>query len=218
MKIVLLYLTVFLFLLAGKSLAELSISEKDVIVEGRQNSGLLRKEIMFRNLGSKDIRVLGATGSCGCIISSVEKRSYSPNEEGKLILTIDSTKSLGTEVKKVLLSTDDPEKPLLEIPITLKIDPLIAISPRKVIWLKGEPLQAKTIELNVSADKEIKIIGVTSTINSVFPKLDVSDERNKHYTLTIDPSDVKGATKAVLRLETSSPELKYDYITAEIQR
>ncbi|HET6891310.1 MAG TPA: hypothetical protein VFH31_09430, partial [Pyrinomonadaceae bacterium] len=73
------------------------------------------------------------------------------------------------------------------------------------------------VEIAVADDEELTIVGVSSTVNSVFPKLDVSKSSEGTYRLDIDPKDVKGATKAIIRLETDSPKLKYDYVAVDIR-
>jgi hypothetical protein len=188
-----------------------------ITVEGAQNSGALRKKITFKNESSSPVKLLGVTPSCGCMVSDFQKKSYAPGDTGELTIIVDSSKVSGKEVKKLLLSTDDAERPLVDVAINLDIAPLIDISPRRLYWTKTEPLSAKSIDLEVK-NGDFRIVSVSSTMSSIFPKLDVSNSENSKYSLTVDPSSVKGPTKAILRIETDSESFKYDYIAVVVDR
>jgi hypothetical protein len=151
------------------------------------------------------------------MVSDFQKKAYSPGETGELTIIVDSSKVSGKEVKKVLLSTDDADRPLVEVAVNLDIAPLIEASPRRLYWTKSESLSPKNVDLQVR-NGDFKIVSVSSTMSSVFPKLDVSNSDNHKYSLVVDPSGVKGPTKAILRIETDSEKFKYDYISVIVDR
>jgi hypothetical protein len=111
--------------------ASLAVLDLPITVEGTQNSGALRKKITFKNESSSPVKLLGVTPSCGCMVSDFQKKSYAPGDTGELTIIVDSSKVSGKEVKKLLLSTDDAERPLVDVAINLDIAPLIDISPRR---------------------------------------------------------------------------------------
>lgn len=209
--------TCIIFASSAVCSAGLVVLDLPVSVAGAQNSGALRKTITFKNESTDPVKLLGVTPSCGCMVSDFQKKAYSPGETGELTIIVDSSKVSGKEVKKVLLSTDDADRPLVEVAVNLDIAPLIEASPRRLYWTKSESLSPKKADLQVR-NGDFKIVSVSSTVSSVFPQLDVSNSDNHKYSLTVDPSGVKGPTKAILRIETDSETFKYDYISVIVDR
>ncbi len=213
----LLFLTLILI---TSSLAFSAIEPVPTVVQvaGKQNSGIITKEVTLKNTGNTDVKVLAAVASCGCMVSSVDKKLFKPGESGLLTVSVDSSKTVGSQVKKVMISTDDPVKPLIELPVRVTIEEIVQVSNKRVLWARGEQLVPKSVEVRVELKSKLNIVGVSSSVDEIFPKLKASMEDKELYYVELLPSKNKRSVSATIRLETDSVEMPYVYFNAQIEK
>ena len=75
----------------------------------------LRKEFRLRNLGDDALVIERISRSCGCTAASIEVTALPPGESTPLRITVETRDASGTVEHEVLVRSNDPETPTLEI-------------------------------------------------------------------------------------------------------
>ena len=75
----------------------------------------LRKEFRLRNLGDDALVIERISRSCGCTAASTEVTALPPGESTPLRITVETRDASGTVEHEVLVRSNDPETPTLEI-------------------------------------------------------------------------------------------------------
>ena len=139
-------------------------------------------------------------------------------EEGKRYeLTISTNPALkpGTYYQTLRLLTDDGKVPEMEIPLELKVIPLVFISPNAIL-LPRMPIAGEAnvgnlpfIYVRKIRDGGLEIKKVSSTLPFLKPQISTEAEGQAYkITLTVDKSKIKspGEFKGTIRVETNDPE------------
>ncbi len=77
----------------------------------------LRKEFRLRNAGDRDLVLQPIRSSCGCTAAIAGATTVAPGHSTPLAVELKTWTYRGRIVKKVLVPSNDPETPLLEIQI-----------------------------------------------------------------------------------------------------
>jgi hypothetical protein len=75
----------------------------------------LRKEFRLRNLGDDALVIERISRSCGCTAASTEVTDLPPGKSTPLRITVETRDAAGTVEHQVLVRSNDPETPILEI-------------------------------------------------------------------------------------------------------
>jgi hypothetical protein len=84
-------------------------------------SRTLHKEFVVRNWGDQDLVIEKISTSCGCTAALAAARIVRPGRSTVLRVKIDTRRDLGRVVRSVVLKTNDPAKPLLELKLDLTV-------------------------------------------------------------------------------------------------
>jgi hypothetical protein len=82
----------------------------------------LRKEFRLRNAGDQDLVLQDVRTSCGCTAAIVGKTTLAPGGSTPLSVSLKTGGSRGRIVKSVLVPSNDPKTPLLEIKIEATVE------------------------------------------------------------------------------------------------
>jgi hypothetical protein len=90
---------------------------------GRVRPGkLFRQSFTLGNYGSSTLALASALGDCECLrIEGPERRTLEPGESTKLVVVFASRRYRGRVERKLTLRSNDPERPLLEVPIAATV-------------------------------------------------------------------------------------------------
>ena len=114
-------LVVFALVLAATAIAEESRGprirvEPESFDFGKVLPGrTLRKEFRLRNLGDDALVIERISRSCGCTAAATEATALPPGESTPLRITVETRDASGTVEHEVLVRSNDPETPTLEI-------------------------------------------------------------------------------------------------------
>jgi hypothetical protein len=75
----------------------------------------LRKEFRLRNLGDEALVIERISRSCGCTAAAIDVTTLRPGESTPLRVTVETRAAPGTVEHQVLVRSNDPETPILEI-------------------------------------------------------------------------------------------------------
>ena len=139
-------------------------------------------------------------------------------EEGKRYeLTISTNPALkpGTYYQTLHLLTDDSKVPEMEIPLELKVVPLVFISPANIL-LPRMPVAGENnigtlpfIYVRKIRDGGLEVKKVSSTLPFIKPEVSIEAEGQAYkITLKVDKSKITspGEFKGMIRVETNDPE------------
>jgi hypothetical protein len=75
----------------------------------------LHKQFLVRNFGTADLAISGVSTTCGCTAALLDRRSIKPGRAATLRVTFDTRDDRGKVTRSVLLESNDPAHPRLEL-------------------------------------------------------------------------------------------------------
>jgi hypothetical protein len=75
----------------------------------------------LKNTGSEPLKIHEATSSCGCTVPELKQQELQPGESTKLDIIVDTTMKQGNVTKTVEVSSNDPDAPVVSLPIKMNI-------------------------------------------------------------------------------------------------
>jgi hypothetical protein len=81
----------------------------------------LEKEFVIRNYGGADLKIEGVTTSCGCTVAQLASDVVAPGKSLPLRVSLETRSSLGRIERRVLVRSNDPVRPRLEITVSVTV-------------------------------------------------------------------------------------------------
>ncbi|MGE0201780.1 MAG: DUF1573 domain-containing protein [Candidatus Melainabacteria bacterium] len=85
-----------------------------------------RHRYIIYNVGGASLRLGEIETTCGCTVAKVSKKIILPGDFTKLDVTLDTSLKLGHVKKKIMVHSNDPEKPVLDLYLTGTVMPQMA--------------------------------------------------------------------------------------------
>lgn len=90
---------------------------------GEANEGdILRTGFKFTNTGKKVLKIKDISTSCGCTVSKLKKKTIQPGESQVIKVEFNTLGKFGYQSKSVMVYTNDPEKPEVNIVLEAQIE------------------------------------------------------------------------------------------------
>ena len=108
---------------------------------------------VVRNSGGADLVISDARPSCGCTVASFD-RVIKPGAEGKIVSRVDTKSFAGPISKSVLLISNDPERPQMNLFVKAMVKPFVDVLPQAFVRfsvVKGD--SATQVVILVSEEK-----------------------------------------------------------------
>jgi hypothetical protein len=83
---------------------------------------VLRKEFTLRNSGDRDLVLAGVSTTCGCTAALPDERTIAPGRTTPLRVTLETRNYSGHVERRVLVRSNDPETPALEIKLSVTVE------------------------------------------------------------------------------------------------
>jgi hypothetical protein len=84
----------------------------------------LEKDFVVKNFGSEDLKITDIVPTCGCtVVDKSYPRVLKAGASGSFRLRLTTPNSVGHVVKSVLVKSNDPAKPSLELKLEARIVP-----------------------------------------------------------------------------------------------
>ncbi len=107
--------------IAAKKAPHLSFTP-DVVDIGKVEEGSeVPTFFTLTNTGTEPLKIHEATSSCGCTVPDLKQQELKPGESTKLDIIVDTTMKQGNVTKTVEVSSNDPEAPVVSLPIKMNI-------------------------------------------------------------------------------------------------
>ena len=147
----------------------------------------------YKNIGSQMLKIGEVTSTCGCTTSEPSPREVKPGGSGLLKVTLMTGNFNGPITKKLILRSNDPALPAVELVLKANIRALFVLEPRMLQFGDVERGKTATKELLIrpASKHEVEIEKVTTKI----PGLAVE-------VLPKNPAD-RGAVRVVFKVEAN---------------
>jgi hypothetical protein len=83
----------------------------------------LRKEFTLRNSGDAELVIDGVSTTCGCTAAIAGAKRLAPGRSTPLTVTLETRDYRGHVERRVLVRTNDPKTPLLELKVEATVEP-----------------------------------------------------------------------------------------------
>jgi len=172
---------------------------------------VVEAEFVVHNAGGSDLIITDARPSCGCTVSSFDKL-IKPGADGKVKASVDTKSFSGPISKSVLVVSNDPERPQMNLFVKAVVKPFVDVAPQQYVRfsvVKGDPATQDVVL--ISEEKGFKPT-ITETAQS-YVKAEISPAGDKdkiagrpgdQYKLSISvtPDAPEGLLNAPVRITT----------------
>jgi hypothetical protein len=93
---------------------------------------LVQATFVVKNGGGSDLVISDARPSCGCTVASFDK-VIKPGAEGKIVSSVDTKSFSGPISKSVLIVSNDPERPQMNLFIKALVKPYVDVLPQAFV-------------------------------------------------------------------------------------
>jgi hypothetical protein len=143
----------------AKAVMEIAEKVKDfgLVSKGEK----LKAVFEVKNTGAAPLEISSVRPTCGCTVASFDKL-IQPGGTGKIEAEVDTTAFSGPIAKSVLVFTNDPASPQVNLVIKAEVRSFVEVLPRNLIRLnvlQGEPATEKVILSSADAS-EFKVTDV----------------------------------------------------------
>ena len=172
---------------------------------------LIESTFLVKNNGASDLVISDARPGCGCTVASFDK-VIKPGGEGKVVSSVDTKNFSGPISKSILLISNDPDRPQLNLFVKATVKPYVDILPTGYLRfsvVKGDSA-AQDVVL-VSEEKTFKPTVAETAQPYVKAELSPAGEKDKiagrpgdqyklHVSVTSDAPE--GLLNAPIRVAT----------------
>jgi hypothetical protein len=216
-------------MLVQVSLGQLQFESRELEVTASPDDKQVTAEFVFHNAGENAVTIKRIRSSCDCTTAGLEKNTYQPEEDGRIVVTFNVGERTGLQRKQVLVQTDDPAESTVVLTMKAqlpqhevasddqtKVVPVLAtesvqagppplqIIPRLVVWTAGEEATSKEITIKLKKDMPLKVLGVELEDDRFTTELREVAE-GEAYVLRVTPVSTEEKALARIKLTTDPP-------------
>lgn len=140
--------------------AAIECAEPEFDFGTKYSTELVNHTFILKNTGDSTTDIIDVKPNCGCVVVEPSARTLAPGEQTKIVLEMSLAERDGPQKKRILVITNDPDEPRLNLHIKgISID-LISISPSMLIAfrLKKEQIERRfTVSSQAPGPFEIQI-------------------------------------------------------------
>jgi hypothetical protein len=118
----------------GKAVAapKIEISQETRDMGTVPKGQVIETDFIIRNSGGSDLLITDARPSCGCTVSSFDKL-IKPGAEGRVHTSVDTKSFAGPISKSVLVVSNDPERPQMNLFVKALVKPFVDVAPQAYV-------------------------------------------------------------------------------------
>ena len=173
----------------------------------------LEKKFTIKNVGKSDL-TLSLKSSCGCTVPTKPKSPLPPGEETTFDITYNTKKRKGAANQTVTLTTNDPDKKVVQIRVHGDVKELIKLEPQDGIYfgqLYENSAETKSVKLTSQVDDKLDLKikpGQDLGIYDIQVKELVAGKEYEVTATTKPPLEVNSPkARAEVVLETGVPKM-----------
>lgn len=178
-----------------KPIQEFHRTPKDKFVEAK---------FSFKNTGTALVTIKDIRTSCGCTSADPDKKTYAPGEQGEVAVKFNFGGRVGGQKKTIrVFSSAQPEEPSV-LELRVYITEPVTISPALLFWRVGEPNATKTVQIQATPGRPVKVKSVTSSNPRVTAALQTV-KAGEHYQVMVRAADTTTRESAEIQVATDFP-------------
>ena len=180
----------------------------------------IKHEFKFTNIGRKTLKILNIKTECSCTIADNLDRSVEPGKSGKIDITFKTAGTQGEVTKKIILSTNIPERDTIVLTVKGIVRPPVAIIPKNVdlgiVYKTDKQPLTGSFEIDNNLDVPLKILDISVPDKKIKFTLTTLEQDMKYKVdFTIDPPFTGEKTiRGEFRIKTDNekhPEIMQTY-------
>lgn len=160
----------------------------------------------FVNTGPGPVTIEAVRPGCSCTAASIDQTTYAVGESGVVNAVVDLHGLLGVQEKTVSVVGRAEAPVSTTLLIRVRIPELIDLTPRVLIWQRGEKPEPKELTIGAATSIGIKLIAATcsdSNFSAKFAPLD-----GGRFRVSVSPFTTLQPHHGVLRLQFLTAEQK----------
>lgn len=180
----------------------------------------------FTNTGTGVLTITNVKPSCGCTAATPDKKDYQPGESGEIDVKYNPHGKEGKQSLSVAVSSNDPDKPTLQLQIAADVEPTVKVDPKVVTFLKLGKQEQKSLDVMVtgrtsdfavtfatSSDPNIDVtIGEPQAVEANGQKL-----RQVPLKVTVRPGMPVGRVNSTIAIRTNDKRVEMVNVTAVVE-
>ncbi len=184
-KVSLLILLIGLGLFAQETQPKLEFSSTEFNFGTVEKGEKVSYEYEFTNSGNAELEIKDVKPTCGCTTAKPEKLNYDKGETGKIAVTFDSTRFAGAITKTIVVVSNDPDTPRMQLKLTGKILQEVDANPVSLAIpnVKRSDIIEREITLSTGMLDKLEISEVKSNLD--FLKLETVRVDDKTYKIKV---------------------------------
>jgi len=179
---------------------------------------MVNAQFKLRNEGDAPLEVRAVRPTCGCTVADFDKE-VPPGGTGVIRAKLDTTNFNGPISKSLLVITNDPEKPSMNLVLKADVQPILEVLPRPLVRFNAIQLEQVTDKVTVVSDQPepftiSKAVSTVPYITASVRKLGegelVAGKQKSQYevALTLTGKAPVGPINAEVVLKTDNPKAK----------
>ena len=142
----------------------------------------------FRNLGSAILKIVDVVPGCGCTSTLLSAGQIKPGESGEIAITVSTTGITGPMRKTVVVTTNDPKQPEINLIVAVVVEPEVALSQPALFFgnISANREVTREVILTIPTDKTIRVVGAESSNKDIRLSLSpVAETNGKRVRLSV---------------------------------
>jgi hypothetical protein len=176
----------------------------------------LKAVFEVRNTGTAPLEISSVRPTCGCTVANFDK-TVAPGATGKIEAEVDTTAFSGPIAKSVLVFSNDPANPQVNLVIKAEVRSFVEVLPRNLIRLnvlQGEPATEK-VTLSSADGTDFKVTGVDTgggpyevTYRELPEKERIPERKGSQWevSVTVPANAPEGLLNHKLIVKTTAPK------------
>jgi len=192
------------FLLPAVGRAQLSWDSRQLDMRPTGAEPAVVGNFEFTNAGTRPVTIVDVKSSCGCTTAALAKKTYAPQEKGKITATFTIGERQGFQQKQIMVTTDDAAEPYTQLTVRVMIPELLRMEPAALQWAVGGENGARVVKLTVGTGQPVHVLGVRTSDERLFATLKPV-EPGHSYEVTVTADSTAQPLRGMLRIETDFP-------------
>ena len=142
----------------------------------------------FKNTGTYPVTIRDIGSSCECTVAELAQRTYAPGEAGAIKVVFTLGDRMGPQDRLMVVTTDDPTAPLINLTLRVDIPDLLNYSTRMLFWQVHSVLGEKPVEIGAAGKNHITTIEVKDVAPKQASARVVVLQPGEKYRLMIQPT------------------------------
>jgi hypothetical protein len=158
----------------------------------------------FENTGNGRLTINSVESSCSCTAAASDKKDFAPGEKGAVTATFELGDRTGSHSKSISVNTNDPNRPLTRLILTVDLLPAPTVSPRLLYWMWGEIPSTRSVTVRAAENQPVHVMAIKGDDKLYATELKVV-EKDKVYAIQITPKDTRQSGSVILEIQTDWP-------------